>query len=64
MSKKKNKKINKISKIIYLIFLLISSITLGIVFYLKVLPVKYSSVIFLIYAFLNLFFAFFLLRKK
>lgn len=61
---KKKKKTNKSSKLIYLLFFLLSTITVGIVLFLKVLPTKYSSIIFIIYLILNLIFGVTLLKKS
>lgn len=61
---KKMKKINQISKIIFSIFLFLSIITIGILFYLKILPIQYFSVILIGYIIILLLFAYGLLNKK
>lgn len=61
---KKMKKINQISKIIFSIFLFLSIITIGILFYLKILPIQYFSVILIGYIIIFLLFAYGLLNKK
>ncbi len=61
---KKMKKINQISKIIFCIFLFLSIITIGILFYLKILPIQYFSVILIGYIIILLLFAYGLLNKK
>lgn len=64
MPKKKSKKSNRSSKLIYLLFLLLSTVTIGIILFLKVLPIKYSSILFIAYVFLNLIFGVLLLKKS
>lgn len=61
---KKKKKTSPISKIIFFTFLLISLITIGILFYLKLLPIKYFSIILITYGVIVLLFSNFLLNKK
>lgn len=61
---KKKKKSTKSSKLIYLLFFLLSTITISIVLFLKVLPTKYFSIIFIIYLLLNLVFGVTLLKKS
>lgn len=61
---KKKKKISPISKTIFFTFLLISIITIGILFYLKLLPIKYFSIILITYSIIVFLFSHFLFNKK
>jgi LCP family protein required for cell wall assembly len=52
--KKENK--NILGRFIYILFLIISTLFIGIIFYLKILPSKYFMILFVIYFILNLIF--------
>lgn len=62
--KKKQKKINTMSKVIYIIYLLISLITMGIILFLNILPLKYILIILSLYAFISLIFSIFIFNNR